>query len=86
LVKQYQKLMEMEGIRLIFETKALKAIVQESQKRKTGARALRSIMENHITDLLFETPSRHNVEEIVVSEDMIMRGAKPKLRYRKQRA
>jgi ATP-dependent Clp protease ATP-binding subunit ClpX len=86
LVKQYQKLMEMEGIRLTFETKALKAIVQQAQKRKTGARALRSIMENYMTDLLFETPSRHNIEEIVVSEDMIVRSAKPKLRYRKQRA
>jgi ATP-dependent Clp protease ATP-binding subunit ClpX len=86
LVKQYQKLMEMENIQLRFETKALKAIVQEAQKRKTGARALRSIMENHMTDLLFETPSRHNVEEIVVSEDMIVRGAKPKLRYRKKSA
>jgi ATP-dependent Clp protease ATP-binding subunit ClpX len=86
LLKQYQRLMEMEGVRLSFSNRALKAVVKEALRRKTGARALRSILETAMTDILFEVPSLHNIEEVVVSEDVIMSRAKPVVRRKKQRA
>jgi ATP-dependent Clp protease ATP-binding subunit ClpX len=86
LVKQYQRLMELEGVKLTFSPKALKAVVKEAMKRKTGARALRSILENSMNDVLFDIPSRHGIEEVVITEDVIAHGAKPMLRKKRQRA
>jgi len=86
LLKQYQRLMEMEGIKLSFSNKALQTVVKEAMRRKTGARALRSILETAMTDILFEVPSMHNIEEVVISDDVILHGAKPKLHRKKQRA
>ena len=79
LVKQYQKLFEFEDVRLHFTDGALMAVAKEALKRKSGARGLRSILENAMLDVMYELPSRDNVEECVVSEEVIEKGAEPLL-------
>lgn len=78
LTKQYAKLLEMEGVRLRFEPEALEAAVKIAQKRKTGARALRSIFEKAMLDVMFEIPSTPEVAEVTVTAKTITKGAKPK--------
>ncbi len=78
LTKQYTKLMEMEGVKLRFEPEALEAAVKIAQKRKTGARALRSILEKAMLDVMFEIPSTPEVAEIVITAETITKGSKPK--------
>ena len=78
LTKQYAKLMAMEGVKLRFEPEALTAAVRIAQQRKTGARALRSIFEQAMLDVMFEVPSMPEVAEVLVTADTIERGEKPK--------
>ncbi len=73
LVKQYTRLFEMEGIRLIFQTEALWETVAIAEKKKTGARALRSILEKALLGLMFETPSKEDIEEIIITPGVINR-------------
>ena len=75
LVKQYQRLFEIEGVKLTFTTDALSAIAKRAIKRKTGARGLRSIMEDILLDTMFELPGLTSVEEVVVKE-AVNNGAK----------
>ncbi|MCF8510949.1 MAG: ATP-dependent Clp protease ATP-binding subunit ClpX [Rhodobacteraceae bacterium] len=77
LVKQYQRLFEIEGVKLTFTTDALSAIAKRAIKRKTGARGLRSIMEDILLDTMFELPGMEGVEEVVVNEEAVNNGAKP---------
>ena len=77
LVKQYQKLFEFEDVRLRFTDGALRAVAKEAMGRKSGARGLRGILENAMLDLMYELPSRDDVEECVVNEDVIEQGADP---------
>ena len=77
LVKQYQRLFEIEGVKLTFTTDALSAIAKRAIKRKTGARGLRSIMEDILLDTMFELPGLEGVEEVVVNEEAVNNGAKP---------
>ena len=79
LVKQYQRLLEIEGAKLTFTTDALTAIAKRAIKRKTGARGLRSIMEEILLDTMFELPGMTGVEEVVVNEEAVNNGAKPLL-------
>ncbi len=79
LTKQYVRLMEMEGVKLSFEPKALKAAVKVAQERKTGARALRSIFEKSMLEVMYEIPSSSDVEEVVVTEKTITQGEKPRI-------
>jgi ATP-dependent Clp protease ATP-binding subunit ClpX len=81
LVKQYQRLFEIEGVKLTFTSDALTAIAKRAIKRKTGARGLRSIMEDILLDTMFELPGMDGVEEVVVKEDAVHSGAKPILVY-----
>ncbi|HKL25975.1 MAG TPA: ATP-dependent Clp protease ATP-binding subunit ClpX [Desulfuromonadales bacterium] len=81
LVKQYQKLFEMEGVHLKFTDGALAAIAGEAMKRKTGARGLRSILENAMLEVMYEIPSRERVKEVVFSEDVILQEAQPIILY-----
>ncbi len=76
LTRQYGKLFEMEGVRLSFNADALSGIAKKAIERKTGARGLRSIMENILLDTMFELPSLDNVSEIVVDGDVVA-GSKP---------
>ena len=71
LVKQYQKLFDMDGIAISFADDAIREIAKEAIKRKTGARGLRAIMEQLMTELMFEAPGHRNVSEIVVTADLV---------------
>ncbi len=71
LVKQYQKLLEMDQVNLVFEEDALKAIADEAIRRNTGARGLRAIIESIMLDVMFDLPSRDDVTECVVTEDTV---------------
>jgi ATP-dependent Clp protease ATP-binding subunit ClpX len=77
LVKQYQKLFEFEDVRLRFSDGALRAVARQALARKSGARGLRSILENVMLDLMYEIPSRDDVEECVINEEVIEQGSKP---------
>lgn len=77
LTKQYERLFELEGINLHFTPEALKAIVQEAQRRATGARALRAVLEEGMLDIMFETPSKSNVCDCTINEDVITKGSRP---------
>ncbi|TMA34924.1 MAG: ATP-dependent Clp protease ATP-binding subunit ClpX [Deltaproteobacteria bacterium] len=79
LVKQYQKLFEFEDVRLRFSDGALRAVARQALSRKSGARGLRSILENVMLDLMYDIPSRDDVEECVISEEVIEQGSKPLL-------
>ena len=81
LVKQYQKLFEMDHIKLEFRPAALEAIARKALERKTGARGLRSIVEQALLDLMFDLPNAQNVAGVVVDENVITSGAKPLLIY-----
>ncbi len=81
LVKQYQRLFEMEDVKLTFTTDALHAIAARAITRRTGARGLRSIMEEVLLDTMFDLPSLNNVEEVLVNEEAIMRDGDPLLIY-----
>lgn len=81
LVKQYQRLFELEGIRLSFTEGALTAIARKALERKSGARGLRSVMEAAMLDVMYELPSRENVEECVISEQVINDGEYPVILY-----
>ena len=83
LVKQYTRLLEMEGVKLHFEPEALEAIVSIAMKRKTGARSLRAIMENLMLDIMFEIPSKSNVSTITITADTVLNNAEPVITYKK---
>ncbi len=84
LIKQYSKLLEMEGSELEIRPAALHAIAKKAIARKTGARGLRSILEHALLDIMFELPSQQNVAKVVIDENMISNGAKPLLIYHEQ--
>src|SRR5512141_86979 len=71
LVKQYKKLLEMDGVTLKFTDGALRSIARAAMKNKAGARGLRAILESAMLDIMYDVPSRRNVREIVISEDVI---------------
>ncbi|NGR08400.1 ATP-dependent Clp protease ATP-binding subunit ClpX [bacterium SGD-2] len=77
LVKQYQRLFEMENVELTFHEGALVEIARKAIERKTGARGLRSIMESILLDTMFELPSLEGVQEVVISEDVVHGKARP---------
>jgi ATP-dependent Clp protease ATP-binding subunit ClpX len=81
LVKQYQRLFELDGIRLRFTEGALSAIADEAIKRKSGARGLRSVMENAMLDVMYELPSDNDACECVISEQVIISGDYPVILY-----
>jgi len=85
LTKQYQKLFEFENVRLKFTENAIRAIAEKAIAHKTGARGLRSVLEEHMLDIMFELPSRNDVEEVIVNEEVIKNSEKPLLVYHKQK-
>ncbi len=84
LVKQYQKLLAMEGVELEFRDHALAAIAKRALERRTGARGLRSIIEHALLDIMFDLPSLANVQKVVVDEGAIFGDGKPLLIYSDQ--
>jgi ATP-dependent Clp protease ATP-binding subunit ClpX len=85
LVKQYQRLFDIEGTDLTFTPDALRAIAKRAIARKTGARGLRSIMEDILLDTMFELPGMESVEEVVVNEEAVTSEARPLLIYSDRR-
>ncbi len=79
LVKQYQKLFEFEGVRLRFSDGALRSVAQQALRRKSGARGLRSILENVMLELMYDIPSRDDIDECFISEEVIEQGSEPLL-------
>ncbi len=84
LVKQYSKLLQMEGAELEVRPAALHAIAQKALACKTGARGLRSILEHALLDVMYSLPSQQNVAKVVVDENTITNNAKPLLIYHEQ--
>jgi ATP-dependent Clp protease ATP-binding subunit ClpX len=84
ITKQYKKLFKMEGVDLVFEDEALDAIVEKAMKRKTGARGLRSILEDAMLDIMFTLPSQKNVRQCIITRETIEENAPPV--YEKQKA
>jgi ATP-dependent Clp protease ATP-binding subunit ClpX len=84
LVKQYQALLKLEGVDLSFSKDALKAIAEEAMKRKSGARGLRSIMENVMLDIMYEIPDMEGVKECVIGQDVILNGKAPMIVYERK--
>jgi ATP-dependent Clp protease ATP-binding subunit ClpX len=78
IVKQYAKLFEMEGIELKFTDSALHEIAKKAIKRKTGARGLRTIMEDCLLEMMFEVPSMTDIAEVIVDDKVISQKAQPK--------
>ena len=85
LVKQYQRLFEMEGVRLDFTDGALKGVARRAVQRKTGARGLRSIMESILLETMFDLPSLEGVEEVVINREVAEEQAKPLYIYADRR-
>ena len=81
LVKQYQKLVELDGATLEFEDDALRAIAKQAIERKTGARGLRSIIENAMLDTMFDLPGQKDVRKCVITKETIENGEKPQLEF-----
>jgi ATP-dependent Clp protease ATP-binding subunit ClpX len=86
LIKQYQKLFEFEDVRLRFTDGALRAVARQALKRKSGARGLRSILEMVMLDLMYDIPSRDDVEEIVINEEVIEQGSNPLMVIKQEEA
>ncbi len=77
LVKQFQKLLELDGVELEFEDDALRAIAQKAIERNTGARGLRSIVENIMMDIMYEVPSRDDIKKIILTEKTVKEEEEP---------
>jgi ATP-dependent Clp protease ATP-binding subunit ClpX len=85
LTKQYAKLFELEEVKLTFEDSALRAVASKALKRGTGARGLRAILEELLTEVMFDLPTREDVEEVKVTEASVMNGTAPLLEISPQR-
>ncbi len=74
IVNQYKKLLEIDGIELEFSDEALTAIAEKAMKRGTGARALKSVLENVMLDIMYDMPSKKNVEKVMVTPETVEEG------------
>ncbi|MDY6823872.1 MAG: ATP-dependent Clp protease ATP-binding subunit ClpX [Thermodesulfobacteriota bacterium] len=81
LIKQFQKLFQIEGVNLRFTDSALSMVAEEAMKRKSGARGLRSILENAMLDIMYDIPSREGIKECVINEEVIRHKEEPILLY-----
>ncbi len=77
IIKQYKKLFALEGVELEFDPLALDEIVKKAIERKTGARALRSIVEGILLDIMYEIPTMENVDKCLITRDVVLKGEKP---------
>jgi len=86
LVKQYEKLFALENVKLSFTREAISSIAEKAMAMKTGARALRSIMEKLMLEIMYELPDMEDVEEVVIGRPVVESGAKPKIKRRQSAA
>jgi ATP-dependent Clp protease ATP-binding subunit ClpX len=77
LARQFQKLFSMEGIRLTFSQDALREVVKIALAKKTGARGLRSVLENVLIGIMFEIPDRDDIKECLITRDVILKKSEP---------
>ena len=84
IAKQFSRLLDMDGVKLSFSDKALKAVASQALKRNAGARGLRAILEHAMLDIMYEVPSQRGVKEVLVSEETILKGDKPLVVYEKE--
>jgi ATP-dependent Clp protease ATP-binding subunit ClpX len=85
LVKQFQKLFEMDGVRCKFTKGALKAVAKKALARESGARGLRAILEESMLDIMYDVPSKSGIKEVVINEDVIRRGDQPLIVYENEK-
>jgi ATP-dependent Clp protease ATP-binding subunit ClpX len=85
IVKQYKRLFRMEGVELIFEEPACKMVVQKAMERGTGARALRSILEEVMMEIMYGLPEKRNVSSCTITKDTILRKKEPIYKYEEQK-
>ncbi len=85
IIKQYKKLFAMEGVSLEFDPAALDYVVEEAMQRKTGARALRSILENHMLEIMYSIPSRDDIVRCYITRETLESGAEPLFTYAKNK-
>ena len=83
IIKQYQKLVGFDGVKLTVEEAAVREIAGTAIRLKTGARGLRTIIEGIMTDIMFDIPTEKNVEEVIITRECVADGAKPKIIYKK---
>ena len=83
IIKQYQKLVGFDGVKLTVEEEAVREIAQTAIRLKTGARGLRTIIENVMTEVMYQIPSEENIEEVVITRSCLTDGAAPTLVYKK---
>ncbi len=83
IIKQYQKLVGMDGVKLTVEEGAVREIANTAIRLKTGARGLRTIIEGLMTDVMYDIPSEQNVEEVIITRDCVTKGEKPRLVFKK---
>ena len=86
ITKQYQKMLELDGVELTFDDEALEAIAETSLKRKTGARGLRAIMENVMMDIMYKAPSDETLKACRITEDVVKGGGVPLLEHNSVRS
>ncbi len=84
LVKQFQKLFEMDGVKLKFHKNALTAVARRAIERESGARGLRAILEESMLDIMYDVPSKQGIKEVVISEDVILKAEPPIIVYHKE--
>ena len=84
LVKQFQKLFEMDGVKLKFAKTALSAVAREALNRNAGARGLRAILEGSMLDIMYDVPSRQGIKEVVINEEVITKNDPPLIVYQKE--
>ena len=77
LLKQYRRLFELEDVTLTFQAEAIRAVAERSAERKTGARGLRAVVEETMLDVMFEIPSRSDVEEVVITRETVLERKPP---------
>ena len=83
-MKQFQKLFEMDGVKLKFTKTSLVAVAKKALQRESGARGLRAILEEAMLDIMYEIPGKTGVKETVISEDVINKGETPLIVYEKE--
>ena len=86
ILKQYQKLLELDEVSLEFDDSALSAIAKKAMEKKTGARALRSIIEEYMLDIMYEIPKDDNIGSVLITEDYINNKGVPVIMMRGQEA
>lgn len=85
LVKQYERMFQLDGLKLTFQPSALRAAVAQAAKRNTGARSLRSIFERAMLDIMYEAPTVPDLDEVVITDKVIERQGKPRYKYKAKR-